>query len=189
MHGLPCGVLQHCFGSNADVSAEPTTPRAASETRTGAAAAVAVQPGPRETPESPCSSDYAKFPNGTSRGSSCRGDARVNGGHASEDSYSAREAPGVQDGVLQHGNPDLRRSYSHIPRPSIIRQEKDSVQQAEPTDGPRWKGPGQEEEEEEEEEQESPSGTETHQTLPLYSHFCPLHLSQLLFQEKLFSIS
>ncbi|KAG5845797.1 hypothetical protein ANANG_G00143010 [Anguilla anguilla] len=131
MHGFPCAALQHCFGSPTDVadSASSPTSEDGSDEDASAVAAVTVQPGPKGIPASKdqhagnCNPERAKrVLNGANSNGHLGGYS--NGDHPSQISIRCHCEDDFEDGC-----PDLGSSYPHIPRPSIIKQRKDSLLQ------------------------------------------------------------
>lgn len=127
MHGLPCSSLQYCFGSPADVSADPTQ-QADHDTchgefdRRALPRPISAQPAPKEPATEPRDSPalhrvsiITKAPNGTKPSSV---EPELEDVHSLQSSPSLRE---LSDDEAQEGSPDLGIKYPQIPRPSIIR--------------------------------------------------------------------
>lgn len=127
MHGLPCSSLQYCFGSPADVSAEPGqhTDQNTCHTDfgpTGQPQPISVQPAasdpvprPGDSPECIHVSSTINATNGTEFNSSP--EPVLEDVHHLQSSPSLRE---LSDDEAQEDSPDLGLPYRQIPRPSII---------------------------------------------------------------------
>lgn len=138
MHGLPCSSLQYCFGSPADVSADPAAHTASETCHAEFAPAelpqpISAQPVPKEpVAEARDSSSVSchvshvsipsKAPNGTKPNSD---EPQLEDVHTLQSSPSLRE---LSDSEAPEGSPDLGIKYPQIPRPSIIKHPQVTIE-------------------------------------------------------------
>ncbi|TRY95540.1 hypothetical protein DNTS_007041 [Danionella cerebrum] len=149
MHGLPCSALQYCFGGPPDVSADSAPYLEAELCKNGSNPAMApsilTQPGPVKPvrtdsqPSLSCISIQNKT-NGTHFQAK---DHSIDNQHTLG-SYPSSEGFSEEDDA-QENCPDLDPDRPHIPRPSIIRPQKEHAildslavrsDYIEPEDGP-----------------------------------------------------
>ncbi|XDV29040.1 hypothetical protein PO909_032219 [Leuciscus waleckii] len=149
MHELPCSALQYCFGGPPEVSADPAPYLDSELSKNGSDLAmgpvILTQPGPvnpvrtESQPSFSCISIQAKT-NGTNSKTKESGTDNQHALHF----YPSSEGLSEEDDALDD-SPVLDTKRPHIPRPSIIRPQKEQPIQdslpvrtdyIEPEDGP-----------------------------------------------------
>ncbi|KAK2894550.1 hypothetical protein Q8A67_011779 [Cirrhinus molitorella] len=129
MHGLPCSALQYCFGGPPDVSADPASYQDPELSKTGPdpamGLAVLTQPGPIKPvrtdsqPSFSCISIQTK-----TNGTNCKTKEPNTENQGTLHSYQSSEGLSEEDDA-QDRSPVLDTKWPHIPRPSIIRPQKE----------------------------------------------------------------